>query len=196
MHISQLNRFPWAERKGTVITRAPYTTGTVSITTATSRTAVTGASTLWTTTDSYGTANVRAGGKIIVGNNDVYEVATVPSATSLTFSTQYTGDDLSAASYTYYEDEYALATDFARFVDLRTFSQDMNIPLIGRREFRIMYPRNDRVGLPRVATYWMRSFSGSTAPRHTVTFHNPPDSAYSIPYWYVTNYLAVSTTGV
>jgi hypothetical protein len=196
MHISQLNRFPWAERRGTLITRAPYTTGTVSLTTATSRTAMTGASTDWTTVDSYGIANVRAGGKIKVGNNEIYEVSAVAGATSLTLATQYTGSDLDGSSYTYFEDEYGLATDFARFVDLRTFSQDHAIPLIGRREFRQMYPRNDIPGKPRVATYWMRPYSGSTAARHTVTFHMPPDDAYSIPYWYVTNYLAVSTAGV
>lgn len=197
MHIEQLNRFPWAERRGVLITRAPYTTGTVSITTASSRTAVSGTSTLWTTTDTYGIANARAGGKIkFSGVNEVSEVATVGGAGSITLYSTYTGSDLTDASYTYFEDEYALASDFARFVDLRNFSTDLDVPLIDRREFRQWYPRNDTSGKPRVATAIIRSFSGTSALRHTVVLHPYPDAAYSIPYWYVTNNLAVTSAGV
>jgi hypothetical protein len=197
MHIEQLNRFPWAERRGVLVTRAPYSTGTVSITTASSRTAVTGTSTVWTTTDSYGIANVRVGGKIkFSGLNEIYEVSAVGGAGALTLATQYTGDDLADETYTYFEDEYSLVSDFARFVDLRNFSTDLNIPLIDRRESRLSYPRNDVSGQPRVATSFIRPFSSSSALRHTVAFHPYPSAAYSIPYWYVTNNLAVTSAGV
>src|SRR5688500_18447534 len=72
IHNSPVANRPWAERRAVLITRAPYTTGTVDITTASSRTAVVCNSTVWTTTDSYGLANARAGGKIKFGNSEVY----------------------------------------------------------------------------------------------------------------------------
>ena len=66
IHINPGNLVPWAVRSGTLTTHATYTTGTASITIATSRTAVTGASTTWNTAATgYSFNNVRARGKIV-----------------------------------------------------------------------------------------------------------------------------------
>ena len=196
-HLNPGHKFPWAERRGVIITHAPYTTGTVSITTATSRTAVTGSGTAWTTNpENYGN-NVRAGGKIkFAGSNDHYVVDSVGSGTALTLASSYVGDDLSGATYTYFEDEYALAADFLRMVDMRNFSTDLHIPLIGRTDFRRMFPRNDIRQRPKVATLIQIDFSASTAPQYRVVFNPTPADVYQIPYWYVTKSLAVDTSGV
>jgi hypothetical protein len=196
MHNSPGANRPWAERSAVLITRAPYTTGTVDITTAVSRTAVTGNSTLWTTTDSYGLANARAGGKIKFGNSEIYEVASVGGAGTMTLATAYTGSDLDDDTYTYFEDEYSLAADFRRFIDMRYFSQERNIQLIGRSEFRSWRPRNDIAGKPLAATLIQKVFSGSTTPAYRVVLGPPPSTAESIPYTYITTYLAVSSAGV
>lgn len=194
MHIT--TPMPWAERRAVLLTRAPYTTGTVSLTTATSRTALTGTSTLWTTTDSYGIANARQGGKLKLGNSEVYEVQTVGGAGAITLTSQYTGTDLSADTYTYFEDEYSLASDFLRPLDLRSFADDATIPLIGKMQMRRWYPRNDVGARPQRATLIQLGFSTSTTARYRIVLAPYPDQAYSIPYSYVTTNLAVTSAGV
>lgn len=197
MHISPGANFPWAERRAVLITHDTYTTGTVSITSATSRTAVVGSSTLWNTAvTGFGFNNARVGGKMTFsGLNEIYEVSVVGSDTSVTLATVYTGADLSAASYTYFEDEYALASDFGRPLDHRFFNTNLSIPLIGKMEFRRRYPRNDITSKPKVATLIQLGFSSDTAPRYRIIFYPVPDDEYSIPYTYITTNLAVSSTG-
>lgn len=198
MHVSPGSKVPWAERRGVLITHAPYSTGTVTMDVSTSRTEVTGTSTLWTTTvDGFGFANVRAGGKIkLSGSTDVIVVDSVGDAGALTLQSMYTGDDLTDATYNYFEDEYAPASDFLRPVDLKIFSADMHIPFIGRQEFNARYVRNDSPGKPGVATLIDLGFSGSSAPVYRIVLAPPPNDEYQIPYWYVTGNLAVSSAGV
>jgi len=197
MHTNPAQLMPWAIRRGVLLTNAPYSTGTISITTATSRTAVTGSGTLWNTdSNNLGFNNARAGGKIKVSSTpEVYEVSAVGSDTAMTLATRYTGATLSGASYQYFEDEYALAADFWRISDLRLFSSDMNIPLVGPMEFRRLNVRNDVVGRPKYAAIIELAPSGTAAMRPRVVFTPVPDQVYSIPYQYATTYLASSSTG-
>lgn len=199
LHINPGNHVPWAIRQGMLTTHDDYTTGTVSITIATSRTAVTGASTTWNTAATgYSFNNVRARGKIVfAGSLDVHTVSSVSSDTALVLVDNYVGTaNLSAATYRYFEDEYALVSDFLRPVDLRSFSTELDIPLIGQSEFKRLYPRNANVGPPRVAMTTQISFSGNTTPRLRVVLHPPPDAVYLIPYDYITSNLAVTSAGV
>lgn len=197
MHLNPGGNFPWAERRAYLLTHAPYTTGTVSITAA-ARTTVTGSSTLWNTAvTGMGFNNARTGGKMTFsGSTEVYEVSTVTNDTTVTLVNRWTGAALSAASYAYFEDEYALASDFLRPTDLRNFSTDLNIPLIGRMEFRRRYVRNSIRQKPRVATLIQLAFSSDTTPRYRVILHPPPDDEYSVPYHYITTNLAVTSAGV
>lgn len=196
LHSNPGHNFPWLHRRGYLLTHAPYTTGTVDITAA-ARTTVTGTSTLWTTAvTGMGFNNARAGGKMTFsGSTEVHEVSTVDSATQITLTNRWTGDALTAATYAYFEDEYALATDFLRPVDMRNFSTDLNIPFIGPMEFRRAYPRNSYRAKPKVATLIQLGFSANTTPRYRVVLAPTPDDEYSIPYNYITSYLAVTDTG-
>ena len=198
IHLNPNNHPYWAIRRGTLLTHAPYSTGTVTITAATSRTAVVGTSTLWNTAvTGMGFNNTRVGGKMIFqGSSEVFEVSAIGSDTTITILQRWLGDDLSGATYTYFEDEYALASDFLRPVDLRNFSTDWGIPILGPMEFRRKYVRNSLTGQPMNATVFQLAFSGNTSPRHRVAFYPSPDDEYNIPYNYITSNLAVSSAGV
>lgn len=194
MHLGTDYRFPWAERNATITTQPEYTTGTLTATKGS--TTIAGSGTLWNTSNDFSVANMRVGGKIqISGGNEVFEITAVASDTSATINSKFTEDTVSGASYKYFEDEYALASDFLKPIDIQQFSDRISIDLIGRTEFRRRYPRNYLTGRPTVATLIDRSPSGNTTPVRKVRFHRSPDKAYTIPYSYVTENLVVSNTG-
>jgi len=195
MHLGFDYKLPWCERQSTLITMAPYTTGTVSI--SVGSTTLTGSSTAWNTANSYGVNNMRAGGKVTVsGTTDIYRVSSVASDTSATLATRYVASSAaSGAEYRYFEDEYALASDFLRPVDFQKFSDSYDIPIISRTEFRRRFPRPNVSGRPKVACLMDEGFSGSTTPVRKVVFYPYPDAAYIIPYAYITNAVGVSSAG-
>lgn len=193
MHVGFGEKFPWCERTAVLVTQPQYTTGTVTITQGS--TSLTGTSTAWTTSNVFGAQNARTGGKVTIGGSaEVYDV-TVVSGTSITLGSRFVTADLTDGSYCYFEDEYALASDFLRPIDQRSFSDAMEIELIGRTEFRRRYPRNNIPGRPVVATILDKPVSGNTTPVRKIQFHRPPDIAYSIPYTYVTSNLATTISG-
>lgn len=188
-------KLPWLERSATIITAAPYTTGTVSI--ARGSTSLVGSSTLWNTANVYGVANARTTGKILLAGPNVYNISAVGSDTAITLATRYVADeDLAAgSSYTYFEDEYALASDFLKLIDTQRFSAAMKLPTIGRDKFRLHYTR-PVAGSPKVATILDKPFNGSTTPVMLVQFYPYPSTNMIIPYSYITKNLAVSSAGV
>lgn len=194
MHIGTGEKFPWAERTAELLTQPQYTTGTVTITQGS--TTLTGSSTTWNTANSFGVNNARAGGKLVIDSSkEVYTVSAVGSDTSITLTSRFIGSDVSAGSYVYFEDEYALASDFLRPMSFRSFDINDDVELVGRDKFRRLFPRNKTTGKPTVATLLDKPFSGSTTPVRKVQFHQPPDQAYLFPYAYVTANLAVTSGG-
>ena len=193
LHLGYGEQLWWAERSAVLRTQPSYTTGTVALTIGS--TTVTGTGTAWNTANDYSVNNVRAGGKMTFGGDNVYEVASVASDTSLTLTVAYNGATDTGVSYTYFEDEYALSADFLKPLDAQRFSSPASINLIDRRTFRRMFPRNNTVGTPTVATLIAKDPSGDTTVRKRIRFHQPPSSALLIPYSFVTNKLAVSSAG-
>jgi hypothetical protein len=195
IHVQQ--NWPWAERRAILQTKASYSTGTVAISTST-RTTVTGTSTLWTTDNGYGVNNVAAGDKICFsGGTDVYTVSSTSSATSLTLAEKYVGaTSLTAATYFAFRDEYALAADFWRLIDQRSFTLALPIPILSRQEYYAQIVRNNAPGQPRVSTVIDLAPSASVSPQPRVVFHPPPSLVYNLPYRYITTYLATSSAGV
>jgi hypothetical protein len=195
VHVQQ--DWPWAERRAILQTKASYATGTVAISTA-ARTTVTGTSTLWTTDNGYGVGNVAAGDKIcFAGAVDVYTVATVAGAGSLTLEEKWVGAaSLTASTYYAFRDEYALASDFWRLIDQRSFTLAIPIPILGRQEYYAQIVRNNTPGQPRVSTVIDLAPSASVARQPRVVFHPPPSLVYNLPYRYITTNLAVSSAGV
>lgn len=194
-HIGFDYRFPWAERSARLIVRAEYSTGTVSI--SKGSTTLTGTDTLWTTTDDFSIANARANGKIrLAGSLTPYVVDSVGGAGTITLTSKFTETTLTDQTYLYYEDEYALASDFLRPVDAQRFSEELSIDIISRTEFRRLYPTNSITGKPQVACILDSAPSGNTTPIRRVKFAPPPSTAQTIPYTYITSNLAVSSAGV
>ncbi|MHC4646320.1 MAG: hypothetical protein ACYTBJ_12535 [Planctomycetota bacterium] len=152
MHLGTAEKLSWAERQSHLILQPSYSTGTVAITQG--ATAVTGAgSTLWNTANAWSINNTRPGGKMKVsGTQDTYTVSAVGSDTSITLAEKFVGSTVTAATYLYFEDEYTLAPDYGRPVDVRSFADGFDIGLIGRTEFRRRYPRNNVTGTVSVAT--------------------------------------------
>lgn len=202
MHIGSFERFPWAERESVLVTHAKYTTGTVAWTQGSS--SITGTTTTWNTANSISQNNMRVGGKILAaGDLEPYEIQAIGGDTSATAVEIRVGDTLAAGTeYTYYEDEYDLASDFLRPLDMQRFTpQQKPIRLVGRNEFRRRYPRNIILNRPVEATIIDRSpgtviGSANTDPIRRVRFHPPPDVAYRLPYAYITNLLATNSSGV
>lgn len=194
VHIQQ--NWPWAERQGILITHAPYTTGTVAISTS-ARTTVTGSSTLWNTAvTGMGFNNARAGGKMKFDTTDIYTVSSVGSDTAITLATRYIGDNaLSGASYTYFEDEYALAADFWRTVDVRRFTSAITLPIRDRNTFFMAHPRIYTTGQPRECTLIEKGPISSTAAQPRLVLYPAPDRVYNLPYRYITTYLATDSSG-
>lgn len=195
MHIGSFERFPWAEREAILVTHPTYTTGTIDSTQGSDT--VTGFETAWTGSNSIGQQNVIAGGKMLLaGDSEAYEVSTV-SPTSITLTENRIGETLaSGSSYTYFEDEYDLVSDFLRPLDAQRFTPSpIPISLIGRNEFRKRYPRNINANKPVLATIIDKAPSGDTVPRRRLRLYPAPDIAYRIPYAYITNLLATSSGG-
>lgn len=194
MHLGTKEKFPWAEREAVLTTQAPYNTGTVTISKGSA--SLTGSSTLWNTNNDFSVANVRVGGKLVInGTIDVYEVSAVASDTAITLTEKYVGDDVSAGTYSYFEDEYALHDDFLRPLDLNYFDNNQQVPLLDRRTFRERYVRNKTTGKVIAATIVDKAFSGNTSPVRKLLLHKPPDKAYLLPYAFITDKLAVSSSG-
>ncbi len=195
LYVGNGEKFHWAERRATIKTHAEYTTGTVTATIGSAT--LTGASTAWTTNNDHGQPNARAGGKMtIAGSDEVYEVTAVGGATTATISPEYIGSTDSGLDYRYFEDEYALASDFWKPVDARSFDDGCEIRLIGRSDFRKWMPRNRITSASiRVATIIDHPFSSSTTPVRKIRFAPPPSNTQIIPYSYVTSGIVVSSAG-
>lgn len=195
MHMGFDYKFYWAERRAVLVTQPQYITGTVSV--SQGGITITGTDTFWDTVNAFSVNNMRVGGKIrIGGGSEVYEITAVASDTSATIGSKFTQADVTDGGYTYFEDEYALASDFSRPIDQQLFSSNIPIELIDRQWFRRRYVRNSITGRPVVATILDLPPSGDTVPVRRIRLHRPPDVAYTIPYTYVTTELVVTSTGV
>lgn len=195
MHLGFDYKFPWAERRAILRTQDDYTTGTITATKGS--TAITGSSTLWNTNNSFGVANMRDTGKILIGGGNVpYGISSITSDTAAVLTDRFVEATVTGGTYIYYEDEYALASDFLRPIDAQRFSEERNIGIISRTEFRRRYPTNSVLGNPKVACILDFAPSGNVTPIRRVKLAPPPNDFMLIPYTYITSNLAVSSAGV
>lgn len=195
IYIGHGEKFAWAERRGTITTHAVYETGTVTATKGSQT--LTGSGTAWNTNNDFSVKNMRVGGKVTIsGSVEVYSITAVGGDTSATISPAWIGETDSELSYQYFEDEYALASDFAKPIDYRSFDYAARIRLVGRNDFRHWFPRNRVPSRDlRCATILDLPFDGSTTPVRKVAFGPPPIDTQVIPYAYVTSSIAVSSAG-
>ena len=187
--------WPWQERRAVILTKTPYTTGTVAV--SNGGTAVTGTSTAWATADAFGQNNARDLDKITIGSvRDVYVISGTPTALALTLASRFTGSNVSAGTYAVFQDEYSLEADFDGFVDApRFFDEARTITLIGPQEIYRKFARNATRRKPAFAGLIQLGPGATVAGRPRVLLAPAPDAAYTIPYRYWSRNRAVSTTG-
>lgn len=195
LYIAHGEKFHWAERRAFIKTHAEYTTGTVAVTIGSGT--VTGTDTLWNTNNDHGQPNARENGKLVIGGEStVYTVSAVASDTSLTISPEWIGATDSELTYRYYEDEYSLASDFAKPLDARSFDDGETIRLIGRTDFRRLFPRNWITSQSiRAAIIEDSPPDGDTTPIRRVRFGPPPSNTQVVPYSYVTRNIVTASDG-
>ena len=196
IHLGTDYKLPWMERQTQLKTKAPYSTGTVSV--LRGGTTLTGSGTAWNTLDSYSATNMAVSGKIMFsGSQDVYRISTVSSDTNASLTSKYIADsDLSAGTYTHFQDEYDLSSTFLRPVDLHVFSPGMNIALISRSEFRRRFPVVNVPGKPKVACLIDTFTSPSIlTPVRKIVFYPYPDKEYLIDYTFITANIAMTSGG-
>lgn len=195
IYVGSGEKLSWCHRRATLTTHESYSTGTVAATKGSA--SLTGTSTVWTTDNDLGQDNARSGGKMTInGSYEVYGVTTVSGAGSITLDTAFIGTTDAEATYQYFEDEYALASDFLRPLDWTSFDDAGRIHIFGAQDFQRRFPRN-RTPSRTFAACTLRNlpFSGDTTPVRKVHFAPPPDDFQIIPYTYVTSDIAVSASG-
>ena len=193
MHLGTGPSFYWAERQSAFLTQAPITTGTVSLTQGS--TSLVGTGTTWNTSDWYGVPIERHGKILIAGSTTPLEVTLVISDTEITLDRISHLATVTDVTYQYYKDQYSLASDYGRPIDVQFFDDNREIQLIDRRQLKRMDPRNSLTGRPKFATQIELGPLASTASRRRLVLYPPPDGAYKIPYSYITNKLVVSSAG-
>jgi len=190
INLAHGEKFWWAQREAVLITHPKYTTGTVSITKGNTNFSGVGG-TAWNTANDIGQNNMRRYGKILVtGSNEVYEISGINADNAATLTAIFNNTTVTSVAYTYFEDEYALASDFLKPVDLQQFADGINLPIIGRTEMRARWPRSRTLGRPNVAAITARYNTGQEVEQR-VLLHPAPDAAYRIPYRYVTRNLSL-----
>ena len=195
IYVGTSEKLPWARRRSTITTHPEYTTGTLTATVGSQ--VISGSGTAWNTDNDYGQKNVRVGGKIVIdGRREVYEISAVATDGLASISPSWIGATESSLTYRYFEDEYALASDFIRPYDVTSFDDEKEIRLIGVYDFDQRFPRN-RVPSTKIhsATLIDLPFDGSTTPVRKIRFAPPPSQVRIIPYSYITSSIVVSSSG-
>ena len=194
--LNQMNRDiavqrPWRDlqRRSNIVLFTPVTTGNVTATLAS--TTLAGG----TTSPTFSTNSVAAGMKVLVaGRDEVYTVSSVESETSLTLTVAWQGATTSNVNYKIWQDEYALATDFARPVSYTNLFDRLRVQPLGLREMRERYPAPLTPADPMFYTLLKPATGDQRVWR--VLFYPPPDERQIIPYEYISSYMAYTSAGV
>lgn len=122
-------RWPWSFMLGreAIATIPDYTTGTVAV--SAGGTAVTGTSTVWTTTHGDGSYYIQ-----FLGSNDWYRVSARGSNTGITIETAYQGTTaLTVATYILRKIFYSLSSTCDKILDIRNWNTPLKLVQIDPR---------------------------------------------------------------
>lgn len=176
----------WPERyaEATITTVAPYSTGTVSSSSAT----ITGSGTTFPTTFTAALARFAKS-----YSDPFYTVTTRDSATQLTLSEAYLETALSGDTYVYFQDIFNLASDVDELVDIRLLKTGEGGSLASTLERRmdeaVYIP--GQAGTPRVYSMVGQSSAGLKRVR----LWPVPDAALRLKYRYLKTYTEMSVDG-
>lgn len=167
---------PWNFRRGTtfVSTSAPYSTGTITFTNAS--TSVTGSGTTWVA--------AHTGMKIALSYGGPWYIFTRTGATTGTLDRAYVEATTSGASYVIYQDLYTLSSSAESILsaDMVTHASG-SVPLqrIARHDAEANWPMPRGAGTPR----WWCQHDVSSGNLRIRVGELVPDSAFSIRYGYL-----------
>jgi hypothetical protein len=179
--------YPWHERRdeGTLTTVAPYSTGTVSSSSAT----ITGSGTTFPAATA---ANLARFAKSY--SEPWYVVQSRDSATQLTLTESYVDTALSASAYTLYQDTFELAAAVDTIIDVRLLKGMDSGPLAGMLERRLdeMAYIPGQAGTPEA---WALVAPNATTLSKRVRLWPVPDAVYRLKYRYLKAYQDMATDG-
>lgn len=172
---------PWRERRAeaTLLTVAPYSTGTVS----SSSTTITGSGTTFPAATAAGLARFAKDYA-----SPWYTVTTRDSATQLTLSESYAETALSASTYVLYQDVFELDIASDTLIDIRLLKAGDDGPLRTLHE-RVM---DDGVTLPGCSgapTHYTLMAGNTSSGKKRVRLWPVPDAVYRLRYRYLTQYV-------
>lgn len=107
--VATVRRWPWYRRHGQLALNGAYATGTIAL--------VQGSSTITLTGGTFPTWATSSLAKVRIGNQ-IFRVLTRTSGTQLVLDAAWVEASNAAATYTLYQDEYALPSDLYRFGEL------------------------------------------------------------------------------
>jgi len=157
---------------------AKYSTGTIAATAGSA--SITGTGTTWVTG--------MTGRKIKIGSNENIYTFTYTAATTGTISPVYSGaNDITGASYIMYDDDYAMASDFDRFLQGGTLYKSRS----GRPYYLADYSFSDQKWndefyySPSDETQRFRLRGFDSSMNRVVELNPPPQNAIALPYDYI-----------
>lgn len=170
-----LAEIPW-QRLNTdsrILTKAPYSTGTVALTNGSASVTLTGGT--WT-------AAMSGIGFRATGRDEIYEF-TFGSATTGTLDRPYEGPTATSGTYKIFQHVYVMPSD-CRMLEDNAFETFTLGPLkrMNRSELNLSAPNRGEHGTPRIWATYMDD--ASTPPRIQVEFYPIPDAAIGIPFSY------------
>lgn len=125
--------WPWAIGREAIATIPDYSTGTVDI--ANGATAVTGHSTVFTTTQGDGTYFIQ-----FAGTNDFYNVASRGSNTSLTLAQAFQGSSLTGVTYILRKYFYSMSSSADEILDVRNWNTPVKLIQVDFRTIDLINP--------------------------------------------------------
>lgn len=172
----------WLLKRAVINTVAKYTTGTATVTLA-------------STTVTLGTApgaglGSFAGYVFLVPTNTndsgaVFRISshTAASAT-VTLDALYTGADSSTAAFKIYQDTYSLATDVGKVYSVKRYGQFDRLEPIGMDEMGLLKQAETGEGKPQVWSVFDFATTGDQTTARRLVVHPYPDVAYRLEYHY------------
>jgi hypothetical protein len=153
-------------------TVAPYSTGTVAITTATTNLTLTSGT--WT--------SGMTGRKIRIAARNEYYTFTYASASTGTIDRNYEGDTATEAAYSIWQNIYALPAACRNLRSMRVFSAAKDMDEVSQESLDEYAAARLTEGTP--DRYALHEDDSSSPPVQQVELYPIPDEILSIAYWY------------
>ena len=168
----------WCVKRGTLVTADDISTGTISVTNASTS----------ATFSSAPTPSVAGRVLIVTGNADsnaVYRISThTAGATAAVLDAVYTGANNTTASYRVYQDTYSLPTDVGVLIHVKRYGYSWPLEDIGYERMLDLKNYDTRVGKPHAYSVYDFATTGDPTTARRIIVHPYPDKDYRLEIHY------------